>query len=86
MTCHSNMPYLTKDIKSHCSGKLYGAMGDYVTIITDAIVEINGNKFPCLIDNLSNEPVEVVEVKELVPKKKLTKLELLHLEYKNANK
>ena len=82
--------YAKTDLKSHYSGKLYAKQNDYVEVIKlgfPCIVKAHNNLFSCLIDNLSDEPVEVVEVKIPIPKKKLTKLELLHLEYlKNAHK
>jgi hypothetical protein len=69
------MPYLSNTITSNCNrNNIYGKKNDFVKIIVKGhpnIVELNGNRFPCLSKFLSEVPVKIetptIEIK--TPKK-----------------
>jgi hypothetical protein len=82
--------YAKKDLKSHYSDKLYAKQNDFIEVVKNGfpcIVKAHNNLFSCLIDNLSETPIEVVHKEVQQPiKRKLTKIEEIHLEYlKNKN-
>lgn len=56
--------YAIRTIRSHTTGKVYAPAGAKVTIITVrdhvAICEYNGNRFPTITENLSNDASNII--------------------------
>ncbi len=62
---------LKRDIHSHVNPKHeYGHAGQKVTIIEDsghmAIIEVNGIRFSCLTENLTEEEIEIEDSKIII--------------------
>lgn len=59
------MPFTTREIKSHTSGKVYAPFAAEVEIVREGhpmLVKYKENIFPCLVDDLCDHVPEVINL------------------------